>query len=425
MKKIFTRNIWLLSWISLLTDVASEMLYPIMPIYLNSLGYGALSIGMIEGVADFVAGFSKGLFGYLGDKLKKPEWFVRLGYGVSAVAKPVMGMANGVGLILGARMVDRFGKGIRTAPRDALLAADSTTENRGKVFGFHRSMDTLGATIGPLLAIGFLFYWPGAYRQLFVWSVIPGGLALLLTFLVKHPEAQKLKKAMSETEGEGKTKFSWKDFSIFWKRASGDYRKLVVGFLLLALINSSDMFLLLRTHSMLSGAGSLPWQWLSPELMVILVYVFYNLVFTFAAFPLGAWSDRWGFRPVFILSLVCFAGTYGLLGQDLSWMWLVVAFGLYGIFAAGNEAVKTAWLSRSLADDEQGTGLGLFMSLNSVGFLVASLLTGLAWTWWGDAATLAVISTLSLVAVGYFAVVKLEENAKGDTGTKLGCNSRH
>lgn len=421
MKKIFTRNIWLLSWISLLTDVASEMLYPIMPIYLSSLGYGPLSIGVIEGIADFVSGFSKGLFGYLGDRWKKPEWFVRLGYGVSALAKPFMGVAQSVGLILTARMIDRFGKGIRTAPRDALLAADSKPENRGTVFGFHRSMDTLGATIGPLLAIAFLFYWPGQYRQLFLWSIVPGGLALLLTLAVRHPRSQALTRT---TEGEG-VKFSWKNFGAFWQSAPRDYKKLVWGFLLLAIVNSSDMFLLLRVHTLMGVEEHLPWTWLKPELMVIWVYVFYNLIFTVAAFPLGILSDRWGFRPVFILSLLCFAGTYGLLGQQVSWQWVFGAFLLYGIFAAGNEAIKTAWLSRTLNQNTQGTGLGLFMSLNSVGFLVASLLTGTMWSWWGGPPTLALISLLSLVAVGYFAIVHLEENAKGDTGTKLGCNSRH
>ncbi|MCF3107687.1 MFS transporter [Niabella sp. CC-SYL272] len=183
--KYLTHTIWILSFISLLTDVASEMLYPIMPIYLRSIGFSVLLIGILEGVAEATAGLSKGYFGKLSDYTGRRTPFIRLGYTLSAISKPMMAIMTYPFWIFIARTVDRLGKGIRTGARDALLSDEALSDNKGRVFGFHRSMDTLGAVAGPLLALLYLYFYPNHYQTLFLIAFLPGLLAISLSFYLK------------------------------------------------------------------------------------------------------------------------------------------------------------------------------------------------------------------------------------------------
>ena len=183
--KIITKPILILSIVSLLTDIASEMLYPIMPIYLRSIGFSVLLIGVLEGLVEAVAGISKGYFGNLSDSIQKRAIFVRIGYTMSAIAKPLIALFTNPFWVFGVRTVERLGKGVRTSARDALLSDYTTPENKGRVFGFHRSMDTVGAAIGPIVALIFLSFLPGKYSSLFLLATIPGVFAILLSFLVK------------------------------------------------------------------------------------------------------------------------------------------------------------------------------------------------------------------------------------------------
>ena len=188
--KYLTRTIWILSFVSLLTDIASEMLYPIMPIYLRSIGFSVLLIGILEGVAEATAGLSKGYFGKLSDHTGTRAPFVRLGYTLSAISKPMMAMMVYPLWIFFARTVDRLGKGIRTGARDAMLSDEATPATKGRVFGFHRSMDTLGAVTGPALALLYLYIYPGSYKTLFLIAFIPGLVAIALTlFFEKQKNA--------------------------------------------------------------------------------------------------------------------------------------------------------------------------------------------------------------------------------------------
>jgi MFS family permease len=184
--RILTRAILIVSFVSLLTDVASEMLYPVMPVYLRSIGFSVFIIGLLEGIAEATAGISKGYFGNLSDNQGRRVVFIRTGYTISAFSKPMMVMLSFPLWIFICRTLDRLGKGIRTSARDALLSDESTRENKGKVFGFHRGMDTAGAAVGPMLALVFLFFYPGNYRILFYIAFIPGLLAILLSFLLKE-----------------------------------------------------------------------------------------------------------------------------------------------------------------------------------------------------------------------------------------------
>jgi len=395
-KSIFTKNIKLLAFISLFTDVASEMLYPVIPLFLKEIGYGVIVVGIIEGIADAFAGISKGYFGYLSDKSGNRTLFIRMGYGLSAISKPIMGFLPVLGVIFSMRLLDRVGKGLRTAPRDAILATESTSDNRGKIFGFHRSMDTVGSTLGPIFALLFLYFYPSQYRALFFLVAIPGFLAVVLTFLVK---TQRVTKDQSEIKGQK----TLKSFSAFWKQAPSSYRTLLTGFFLLALLNSTDMLLLLRAKEL--GMN---------DVTIITAYMLYNAVIAFFAFPLGFLGDKFGFKKVTIVGLLIFAIVYGSFARELTIPGLLFIIGLYGVFTAMKEALPKAWLSKYLTKETQGTGLGLYMTGSSVAFLISSIVTAAAWQIFGAAITFATISMISLLLVPYFIFVKLQPAYKAE-----------
>ena len=190
-KKILTRTILIVSFVSLFTDIASEMLYPVMPVYLRKIGFTVAMIGILEGMAEAIAGLSKGYFGNLSDRSGKRVPFIRWGYTLSALSKPMMGLLITPVWIFMARSFDRIGKGLRTGARDALLSDEATKETKARVFGFHRSMDTLGAAIGPTLALLFLSFFPGQYRWMFILAIVPGIAAVSLTLLLKDRENEK------------------------------------------------------------------------------------------------------------------------------------------------------------------------------------------------------------------------------------------
>lgn len=183
---VISRTVVILSLVSLFTDIASESLYPVMPVFLKSIGFSVLWIGLLEGIAEATAGLSKGYFGNLSDRMGKRLPFVRLGYALSAISKPLMAVTTFPLWIFFTRVTDRIGKGLRTAPRDAILSTEATHRTKGRVFGFHRSLDTVGAATGPLLALVFLHFYPGRYRELFVLAFFPGLAATLLTFIIKE-----------------------------------------------------------------------------------------------------------------------------------------------------------------------------------------------------------------------------------------------
>lgn len=389
--KFITGNIMALSLVSLFTDVASEMIYPIIPLYLSSIGYSATTIGLLEGIANAVTGLSQGWFGYYSDKTRKPEWFVRIGYGISAVSKPLLAVFPAVYLwLLGARVMDRFGKAVRSASRDAILANDSTPENRGKVFGFHRSLDTLGATLGPIVAVLLLILLNDNYRLIFLIAAIPGFFAIYITTRV-NPGKYAPRSPRKQPPGI-------RAYIDFLRNSGIGYRKILIGLVLAAFINGSDFFLLLRAKE--AGLS---------EVTVVLIYVLYNLVYTLVAYPMGALSDRVGFRKVYLLGLVVFGMVYGVMSTELSLPVLVIIFMMYGVFTASSDAVCKAWLTKYLTPDTQATGMGLYLTLNSLGFLAATAGTGLLWSLAGSAVAFSVIALLSIIVISYFAFINLPE----------------
>lgn len=365
--KIFTRTIWVLSFVSLFNDIGSEILIPVMPIYLKSIGFTALWIGILEGVAEAVVGLSKGYFGKLSDEKGRRLPFVQWGYSLSAISKPLMALFAYPAWVLMVRICDRLGKGLRTGARDAMLSDECSKENKGKVFGLHRSMDTVGAAIGPLLALLFLLYYPGQYKTLFLLTFIPGIAVVSLTFLIKE---KKIEPVINIKKG------NFLSFFKYWKIASPEYRKLVTGLLLFTFFNSSDVFLLLMAKT----AGM-------DDTHVIAVYVFYNLVYAVFAYPLGVMADKIGMKPTFISGLILFVIVYTGMAFLQNELMMYSLFFIYGIYSAATDGISKAWLTNLVPKAETATAIGFYASWNSIMAMISSSLAGLIWVMISPSAT--------------------------------------
>ena len=380
--KVFTKTIILLSLVSMFTDISSEMLYPVMPMFLKSIGFSVIWIGILEGIAEATAGFSKGYFGKLSDLTGKRVLFVRLGYGLSSLAKPAMALIAHPLWVLFSRTVDRLGKGIRTSARDAILSSESSPENKGKVFGLHRAADTLGAAIGPALALLYLVFFPGNYIHLFYIAFIPAVLGVVLTFTLNDSIVK-----------PGITKFNTGFFSFlgYWNTATYNYKRLVIGLLIFVLVNSSDMFLLL----MLKHKGF-------ADTWVIGAYIFYNLIYALTSTPIGYLGDKIGLKMTFILGLVCFTLVYLGFGFASSIEQFLVLFFIYGLYAAATEGISKAWISNIAKKDETATAIGFFNSFQSVGTLISSVTAGLLWQYISPTTPFFISGVLSILIVIYF-----------------------
>ena len=385
MRSILTRTVLVVSFVSFFTDIASEMLYPVMPVYLQSIGFSVLLIGLLEGMAEATAGLSKGYFGNYSDKIGNRVPFVRWGYTLSAISKPLMAAFTFPLWVFFARTIDRLGKGVRTGARDAMLSDESTKENKGKVFGFHRALDTAGAAVGPFAALIFLYYYPGQYKWLFIIAVVPGIVAITLTFLLKDKQ-----KSIS-----GKKSPGFFSFLLYWKHSSKHFKLLVAGLLAFTLFNSSDAFLLLSIKS--KGFS---------DTYMIGVYIFYNLVYALLSLPIGILADRFGLARTLIIGLFVFAFVYLLMGYALLTWQFIVLFGLYALYAASTEGVSKALISNIAEKDKTATAIGFYTSFASVFTMLASSLAGLIWYTAGMKAMFIVSGTGVMFVAVYMIVVQ-------------------
>jgi len=392
--KYITKTVWILSLVSLLTDTASEMLYPIMPIYLKSIGFSIVLIGILEGVAEATAGLSKGDFGKRSDHSGKRVPFVQIGYTLSAISKPMMAIFIYPLWIFFARTIDRFGKGIRTGARDAILSDEATTETKGKVFGFHRSMDTLGAVIGPSLALLYLYYYPENYKTLFFIAFIPGMLAVLASFLLKEKRGN---------DHKPKVATPFFSFLTYWKTSPIAYKKLVIGLLAFTLFNSSDVFLLLKAKQ--SGLD---------DTMVIGVYIFYNLIYALFAFPIGIIADKIGLKKVFVIGLVLFSVVYFGMSANTNLFMFFVLFFLYGIYASATEGISKAWISNITDKKDTATAIGTFSGFQSICTMLASSLAGLIWFQFGATMTFLVSALATLLVILYILTIPKPETVRNE-----------
>lgn len=382
--KHISKNVWILSLISLFTDTASEMLYPILPIYLQSIGFTVVLIGVLEGVAEATAGLSKGYFGKRSDTSGKRVPFVQLGYAFSAVSKPMMAIFIFPVWIFFSRTIDRLGKGIRTGARDALLSDEASPQTKAKVFGFHRSMDTLGAVLGPAFALLYLYYYPEDYKTLFFIAFAPGLLAIAASFLLKEKKS---------AVNANKKKTSFFSFLNYWKQSPKAYRKLVIGLLIFTLFNSSDVFLLLKAKD----AGL-------DDVAVIGVYIFYNLIYALFAFPIGIVADKIGLKKVFIFGLILFAVVYFGMASNVNLYVFFGLFFLYGVYAAATEGISKAWISNISDKKDVATAIGTYSAFQSLFTMMASALAGFIWFKFGASAIFILAGIATSCVILYFLI---------------------
>ena len=383
MRSWLTRNVRVLSAVSFLQDAASELLYPLLPIYLTSvLGAPAAVVGAVEGVAEGAASLTKLAAGPLGDRYSKRP-LIATGYGMAALGKVMVAVAGGWAGVLAGRVVDRLGKGIRGAPRDALLVVDIDATARGKVFGFHRAMDTLGAVVGPLLGLVGYELLDHQIAPLLWVAVVPAVLSVALVYLVREKRSQAPRGARAVFARVRDLPHR------YWRVAA-----LVIAF---GLVNFPDALLLLRLNDIGFSV-----------IQVILAYVTYNAVYALASFPAGVLADRVGKPAVFGVGLVFFAIGYTGLGltTDTLTAWLLI--GVYGLFTACTDGVGKAWVSSLVGSGLQGSAQGVFQGLSGFAVLAAGLWAGFAW---GSDGALPLL--ISGIAGGVFSVATLGIAVRG------------
>jgi len=363
-------NIIVLGIASFLTDVSSEMIFPLFPLFtVEVLGAGAAALGLMEGVAESAASLLKVISGWWSDKLRRRKPFVVSGYGLSTVVKPMLALSTSWSHALGVRFADRVGKGLRTAPRDAIIADSSAPSVRGKAFGLHRTLDTLGAVLGP--AIAFLLLPLLGYRKVFLVATIPAAIAVVVLILfVREVFAGRKGAKISLRVG-----------------LSPEFRLYLAIVALFTLGNFSWAFLILRAKDIGVAPG-----------YTILLYMFHNLIYALASLPAGMLSDRVGRRPVIALGYSIFGITcVGFALASSPWH-AIFLFATYGLFRGITEGVQKAYVSDLVVPELRGTAMGTFDTVSGIAAFPASFIVGILWQSIGVQAAFAYGATLSFAA---------------------------
>lgn len=367
-------NIILLGITSLLTDISSEMVYPILPTYLiNVLGAGPAILGFVEGIAESLASLVKVFSGYFSDKIRFRMPFTIFGYAGSMIGKFFLFIATNWVYVLAGRVIDRFGKGIRTAPRDALIADSATANKRGAAFGLHRAMDTLGATIGVTLAYILITRFNGGLKNIFLFSLIPAFLGVTFLFLVKE------KRKNTEVPKE-KLEFRWQTLD---KRL----KLFLIFTFLFTLGNSSNQFLLLRAKDL--GA---------PLPQVILFYLVYNITYALVSYPAARLSDSIGRKKILVLGYLFYGLVYlgFAVNNSISHFWFL--FAIYGLYIGFTEGVEKALIADIAPSQLRATTIGLHAMLVGIGLLPASIFAGILWKYLGPSAPFYFGGTMGILA---------------------------
>lgn len=369
------RRVWQLGWISFFADVSSEMAYPALPLFMsNVLKAPVAAIGLVEGVAEALVSIMKGLSGIHSDRTGRRTPYLRWGYGLSALGKPMIALAHAWPMVMVARVTDRLGKGVRTTARDALIADTVEAARRGEAFGLHRAMDTAGALVGVGLALALLSWMPEGYRLLFLLAAIPGAISVALTF--RLTEATPEEPERTET---GNAPVSIRELPRGYWRALG----LACVF---ALGNSSDTFLLLRAQDLGFSAAA-----------AIGAYALYNVTYALLSRPMGVLSDRLGRWRVLGAGWLVYAGVYvgfALLGPHAVWP----LFAVYGVYMGFTEGVGKALVADHAPAGSRGTALGFFYLTMGFATLVSSVVAGILWDQIGAAAPFWFGATCALAA---------------------------
>ncbi len=353
----FSRPVWLLGWVSFFTDMASEMVYPLLPLFLTRvLGAGAMSLGVIEGVAEGANSILKIISGWLTDRSGQPKKLVLGGYTLSSSVRPLISFVTAWPQVLALRFTDRLGKGIRTSPRDAMLARFAPDATRGRVYGFHRAMDHAGAVAGPLIATAYLYFHPEAYRSLFTWTLVPGIIVILLLLRVPNQRTP--------------TRDTQAGASLAGAKELGSRFYLAMSVIFLfALGNASDAFILLR----LTDLGVRP-------VWIPLLWSGLHVVKMSSSVIGGAMSDRFGRRTMIIVGYLWYAAIYAAFAWLTAPIIVIAVFLAYGLYFGFTEGVEKAWVADMAPASGRGTAFGIYNAAIGFGGLAASLIFGAIWT---------------------------------------------
>ncbi len=358
--------IWVLGFVSLLMDVSSEMIHSLLPLFMvGTLGASAFTVGLIEGAAEATALIVKVFSGVLSDWLGRRKGLALLGYGLGALTKPVFALSSSVGWIMAARLTDRVGKGIRGAPRDALVADLAPPGLRGAAFGLRQSLDSVGAVLGPLLAVGLMLLWANDFRAVFWVAVIPGAMAVaLLAFGIQEPPRS--------TQAVRHNPISRANLKLL----SPAYWWVVGIGAIFTLARFSEAFLVLRAQQTGMALALIP-----------LVMVAMNLVYAALAYPFGKLSDRVSHNKMLALGLVVLLAADLLLASSTHWLLLLGGVALWGVHMAMTQGLLAAMVADTAPEHLRGTAFGLFNLVSGVAMLLASAAAGLLWDQAGAAAT--------------------------------------
>src|SRR3989339_601343 len=367
------KNVFILGLVSFFNDMASEMVYPIVPIFLTTiLKVSTPIVGLIEGVAEATAAIGKFIFGYLSDKIGSRKPFVITGYSFSTISKILIGLAYSWPLVLLARFIDRLGKGVRTGARDSLLLQNTTKTNKGFIFGYHRAFDSFGAVLGPIIGLMLVYFFKEDLRFVFYFAAIPGivGVLLLILFVREKAKIPFLRQSPGAPIGVRRSKKTvssfFQDFSLIWRNKK--LSTFFIASIIFSLGNSSDAFLILRAKNL--GLTTV---------FTVLTYIVYNLTQTVLSTPMGKLSDKIGAKRVFEGGLLVFALVYFLFGFIKNPIFIWLLFPLYGIYIAATDGVSKAYLSEFITEKESGSYFGLYQSATAVSAFFASFMAGILW----------------------------------------------
>ena len=373
------RGVWVVGGVSMLMDISSESIHSLLPLFMvTTLGTSVLVIGLIEGLAEATALFIKVFSGAISDYLGKRKGLALLGYGLGALSKPFFALASSSGMVLGARLMDRAGKGIRGAPRDALVADITPPELRGAAYGLRQSMDTTGAFLGPLLAVGLMLLLHNDFRAVFWIALIPGFLSVaLLYFGLKEPKTPVEHKRTNPIKRENLTRLGK---SCWWVIGLGA---------VFTLARFSEAFLVLRAQQ--SGV---------PLALIPLVMVVVNVIYSFSAYPFGKLSDGMSHTRLLQWGLVVLIAADVVLALSTHWTGIIIGVALWGMHMGMTQGLLAAMVAKTAPADLRGTAFGLFSMVSGVGLLMASVGAGAIWELWGAEYTFyagAVICLLTLL----------------------------
>jgi MFS family permease len=360
------KSIWMLGLVSMFMDISSEMIHSLLPLFLmGTLGASALTIGLIEGLAESLALMIKVFSGALSDYLGKRKGLALFGYGMSALTKPLFALAGSTGMVLTARLLDRVGKGVRGAPRDALVADLAPSHLRGAAFGLRQSLDTVGALLGPLLAVALMLLWENDFRRVFWVAIIPALLALaLLLFGVQEPARVPHAQARNPIRRANLARLGG---SYWWVVAIGG---------IFALARFSEAFLVLRAQ-----------QAAIPMALIPLVMVAMNLVYSASAYPFGKLSDRISHRSLLTLGLVCLIVSDLILANSSGWPGILAGVALWGLHMGMTQGLLASMVAATAPADLRGTAYGFFNLVSGAALLIASVTAGLLWDHYGASFT--------------------------------------